>query len=265
MKSGKMGVDGDHVSGRRVPITEASVQVNMKIYGVTPTNFGLERLLSKYVVAGRFSGRRLQGNSADQSSGRGRLVNMGKRNPHGRFVVVNYRWSRRDKKRYDDDGQPPRSYTVHPDIPVLPVSFLSLVWTYEKYPIGTRAAEFAANHRFQTRWPSIIVCDVFPIRCIRQRHARFILPWEIVHKEASAVEHHGKFHLDEGILDNYHTSEDELIQVILSALTGTLTTSLGTRVEGCEYAVYLKDIMAGGVLGYSSIKDEDTQFEEGYS
>ncbi|KAL8657105.1 MAG: hypothetical protein Q9226_002257 [Calogaya cf. arnoldii] len=190
-------------------------------------------------------------------SGWGKIVDQGKRNPLGRYAIARYKWHKREKRRYDYDGEPPRAITICGDIPVIPVTFLELHWPDDDYPQGCRRAEYAYNKYLLGRLPSLVICDMFPVECIRQPHARFILPFELLPKDVKKVKRGKKIQLENGIINQYHTSEDELAQAIMGALKGTLRTSLGTIVENLNYAVKLKDLAVRGVLGYSTGKKID--------
>ena len=95
---------------------------------------------------------------------------------------------------------------------------------------------------------------MFPPECIRQPHARFVLP----HSELPPfLGYQKEIRLKHGILDQYHTSEGELIDVVLGVLDGTLRTSLGTVLQTCAYGQHLEDLMAEALLDWSTPNSDE--------
>ncbi|KAL8707764.1 MAG: hypothetical protein Q9225_007709, partial [Loekoesia sp. 1 TL-2023] len=175
--------------------------------------------------------------------GKGQIIDLGTRNQAGRFFMARYIWSKEDKKRYDQKGEFPLALGTHKDTPVVPVSFVKLAWGQDLEPLGTRSSMYLTR-LLENRWPSLVICDMFSHQCIRQPHARFVIPHDqLPPKLARAT----KIKLKHGVMDQYYVSEDHLVDAILGVLDGSLRTSVGTVLQTRAYCRLLGDAMSGGV------------------
>jgi hypothetical protein len=197
------------------------------------------------------------------SSGQGMIIDLGKRNTMGRFAAVKYFWSEAKKERYDLYGELPfRAWDLDKNTPVVRLSFMRLQHFDDLHPVGTKGSDWMSACLLKTRDPSLIVCDLYPHRCIRMAHGRFIFPSERLvgtTKEFAAV----KFR--EGLMDQYSVDEDDIMTVITSLFSAEKQVILGHRktpVNVSTYCCLLGELQGHGVHVASFARDIDAD-EEG--
>ena len=171
-----------------------------------------------------------------------------------RFFMIKYKWFKRDKKRYDQRDESSLNLDTHKRTSIILVSFVKLTWDQNLFSQNCRFSEF--SFRLLThRLSSLVICDVFSIECIRQSHARFVLLYNELFSILS--KHTTGIRLKHDILNQYHASENELLDVIMSELNDNLRTSIDTMIQTCDYCRYLEDAMNQELVDWAiTIEDE---------
>ena len=85
---------------------------------------------------------------------------------------------------------------------------------------------------------SLMICDIFSSKYIRQFHARFVFLFK---KLSTKLLKFCFVHLKHDILNYYHTNDDELMNVIINAINDKLRTLLNIIISICEYCCYMKN------------------------
>ena len=195
--------------------------------------------------------------------GKGLVLDLGKRNMWCRFVVVKYFWSQADRERYDRFGDPPRrAWNIHKHTPVVRVTFLRLQHFDDLHPCGTKNSQYCANVLLKSRRSSLIVCDLFPYRCIRQTHSRFIFPSDRLPHRMPNTAH---VTLLEGMLDQYHVDEDKLMDVITGPVSGETQIFMGlqrTPVHAGNYSCSLGAALEQGVDKFATADGETIELTD---
>ena len=173
----------------------------------------------------------------------------------GRFFMIKYTWSETEKKRYDRHDHSSRGLHVHKRTSIVSVSFVRLSWGHGSHSRGTRPNEYVVKLIAQ-RSSSIIVCDMFPIACIRQSHARFVLSYsELLSRLSRRV----FVSLKHGVFDQYVVSEDELVDVIINVIDDDSRTSIGlnrTMIQSTDYCCFLEEALSLEVVDWTTTIDE---------
>ncbi|KAI4273778.1 MAG: hypothetical protein LQ337_004410 [Flavoplaca oasis] len=189
--------------------------------------------------------------------GKGLVVDLGKRNTLCRFGIARYNWSWIDNDRYDREGEPPETLGLYKRIPVVALTFLHLSWTFGPTPRGNRPAIFSTR-LLAKRPESLVVCDMFPSRCIRFPHTRFVVP---NCKLPTNIRRMAPAPLAHGIWDQYRTEPYELTDVLTRALRGPAqivfsSDSGQTAVESETYCHFLQDALKAGLTDWATTVEE---------
>ena len=173
-------------------------------------------------------------------------------------MIARFVWSQANKTQYDRDREPPvRVWHFGKDTPVIPISFLNLKWTRSWHPHSTRNSELLVP-RIKKWLPSSIICDLYPYTCTRLSHSRFVIP---SNSFPSEIGRNTYLELDEGILDQYVVDEDELINTMLSLLSGRSKVVMGLQervIEVTDYCHSLGEMLSRGIDEFAmSTEPED--------
>ena len=145
-------------------------------------------------------------------------------------------------------GKPPRrTYHFDKKTPVLPLSFIRLHWQKSWAPHGTSNSRTMAPQINQRR-PSLVICDLHPLECIRLPHNRFLIPSEQLLPEI-LLWHSHFFHV-EGSIDRFSVDCDQLVDTLMAVFYGGSRVSLGLGCEditSSDYCCCLDTILEVGV------------------
>lgn len=163
------------------------------------------------------------------------------RNTISRYWLVHYVWSEEDKRRYDQDKEPPcPAWRLNPRTPMVSINFLRLAWIHGLEPWCVRSSEYSANI-ITSRPASLVICDLFPYACARIPHGRFILPSDSL----PTITYGRKFTLKEGLLDQYSVDCDDIVDSLLRFLDGNSQATIGLcerPIQTSIYVHYLQDV-----------------------
>ena len=194
--------------------------------------------------------------------GKGTVLDLGATQAMPRYWLASYIWSEDDKSRYDQDKEPPCPvWRLDPQTPIVPISFMRLVWHRGFQPWCVRNSEYTAR-AIVSHPPSLVVFDLFPYTCTRLPHGRFVLPSDILPE----ISYHKDFTLEEGLLDQYSVDYDDVIDAILSVLDGKPETTIGLCnriVQVSTYVYRLAEVWQAVTSELAVIsEDEDAITEE---
>lgn len=179
------------------------------------------------------------------------VLDFGVENKEFRFAVALYRWSERDRVRYDQDGEPlARVWNFPQNTPVVPLTLVGTSWTGDWQPWPGRGLIDRVKE-FKERAGSLVILDLYPESCLRMTHDRYVFASEHVKPNLTRGV---RGVLREGLLERYAVQSGDLIKVITAPLRGDAEITLGVRrsaVQATDYCRLLRSLHQAGVTALS--------------
>ncbi|KAL8982261.1 MAG: hypothetical protein Q9205_003171 [Flavoplaca limonia] len=196
------------------------------------------------------------------TSKKGVVCDFGIWNSICRYAIALYNWEPEDVKYYEFYKEPlKRVWNLHKDTQAVPLDFTHMTWTGHRSPSGTSHSEQQAKAaRQRTRWPRLMVVDMYSINCMRMPHGRFVVP----SRNLGKLGHNdtGLLQKGKGVADQYYIELDDLIDTLTAPLQCNSHFNVGSSQESYladDYRLTIGEIHQQGVE--SVVKYRDTKSE----
>lgn len=182
-------------------------------------------------------------NSRAFYSGKGLVLDFGRRNRICRYGFISYIWSPSDKNSYDEDKElPRRPWHLDKDIPVVPLSFVMAEWVLGLNPLGVRKRSKDEDGVDEHSAPSLVILDCHTPYCMRFSHGRFVVPSGIFSEGLRGCKctlQHGE------VFENYFFDEHDVPEAIMEMAIDSVDANVG--FGGNRYVRTVSEILQQGI------------------
>jgi hypothetical protein len=199
--------------------------------------------------------------------GLGLVLRLGS-NPWGRFAFVQYIWSRLEQEQYRNAGELPKAiWEIHPETPVLILSFRQFLWSHGWMPRMTIRSDLLVGDR-----DSLVLCSPIPVKIDLQRQHHFLIPSEDFKTKSVMARVKEKFEDGKGKIPYKRPERLQLEREYLIDAYATETHHLPTKltefleqevvevglgkvpVESAPHLCFAKEIIQAGLLYWKGNK-----------